>query len=145
MIRLNTGRVRLGLLALVAAVFMACGTPAPTGDAAVQGSAAQADVLVHPEWTKNATIYEVNLRQHTAEGTIQAFIGAIKFAIGVLKFFIENWRIILPILIVAKGYMMIMAAATMYQARAMQAQTAATLQQIGKVPLGCAMTLLSRL
>ena len=74
MIRLNTGRVRLGLLALVAAVFMACGTPAPTGDAAVQGSAAQADVLVHPEWTKNATIYEVNLRQHTAEGTIQAFI-----------------------------------------------------------------------
>ena len=29
---------------------------------------------MHPEWTKNATIYEVNLRQHTAEGTIQAFI-----------------------------------------------------------------------
>jgi glycosidase len=26
-----------------------------------------------PEWSKNATIYEVNLRQHTAEGTIKAF------------------------------------------------------------------------
>ena len=26
-----------------------------------------------PEWSKNATIYEVNLRQHTPEGTINAF------------------------------------------------------------------------
>ena len=26
-----------------------------------------------PEWSKNATIYEVNIRQHTAEGTINAF------------------------------------------------------------------------
>lgn len=59
---------------LVAAVFASCGTPAPSGTAEVKGSAALADELVHPEWTKNATIYEVNLRQHTPEGTIQAFI-----------------------------------------------------------------------
>ena len=29
--------------------------------------------LKHPEWSKNATIYEVNVRQHTAEGTFNAF------------------------------------------------------------------------
>ena len=31
--------------------------------------------LKHPEWSKNATIYEVNLRQYTAEGTFKAFEG----------------------------------------------------------------------
>ena len=32
-----------------------------------------ADVKIkHPEWTKNATIYQVNLRQFTAEGTFRA-------------------------------------------------------------------------
>ena len=59
---------------LVAAVLASCGTPSPSGNAEVKGSAVLADELVHPEWTKNATIYEVNLRQHTPEGTIQAFI-----------------------------------------------------------------------
>lgn len=29
--------------------------------------------IKHPEWTKNATIYEVNLRQFTTEGTFKAF------------------------------------------------------------------------
>ncbi|MEO6671604.1 MAG: alpha-amylase family glycosyl hydrolase [Ferruginibacter sp.] len=29
--------------------------------------------LKHPEWSKNATIYEVNLRQYTSEGTFRAF------------------------------------------------------------------------
>lgn len=29
--------------------------------------------VVHPEWTKNAVIYEVNIRQHTVEGTFKAF------------------------------------------------------------------------
>ncbi|MCB2218843.1 MAG: alpha-glucosidase C-terminal domain-containing protein [Bacteroidetes bacterium] len=29
--------------------------------------------LTHPEWSKNATIYEVNLRQYTGEGTFDAF------------------------------------------------------------------------
>ncbi len=28
----------------------------------------------HPEWSRNASIYEVNLRQYTPEGTIQAFL-----------------------------------------------------------------------
>ncbi len=29
--------------------------------------------IKHPEWSKNATIYEVNLRQYTPEGTFKAF------------------------------------------------------------------------
>ena len=29
--------------------------------------------LVHPDWSKNATIYEVNIRQYTPEGTFAAF------------------------------------------------------------------------
>ncbi|GJM62762.1 alpha-amylase [Persicobacter diffluens] len=29
--------------------------------------------LSHPEWSKNATIYEVNIRQYTPEGTFKAF------------------------------------------------------------------------
>jgi 1,4-alpha-glucan branching enzyme len=29
--------------------------------------------LKHPEWSKNATIYEVNIRQYTKEGTFKAF------------------------------------------------------------------------
>ncbi|MEO1438288.1 MAG: alpha-amylase, partial [Bacteroidota bacterium] len=28
---------------------------------------------IQPDWAKNATIYEVNLRQYTPEGTINAF------------------------------------------------------------------------
>src|SRR5436190_314664 len=29
--------------------------------------------LKHPEWSKNATIYEANIRQFTPEGTFKAF------------------------------------------------------------------------
>ena len=29
--------------------------------------------VVHPEWSKNAAIYEVNIRQYTPEGTFKAF------------------------------------------------------------------------
>lgn len=30
-------------------------------------------VVVHPEWSRNAVIYEVNIRQYTVEGTFKAF------------------------------------------------------------------------
>jgi glycosidase len=39
----------------------------------VVGTGEVEDVLIHPIWSKNATIYEVNLRQHTAEGTLREF------------------------------------------------------------------------
>src|SRR5690606_33010027 len=29
--------------------------------------------IAHPEWSKNATIYEANIRQFTPEGTFKAF------------------------------------------------------------------------
>jgi 1,4-alpha-glucan branching enzyme len=29
--------------------------------------------LQHPDWSKNSTIYEVNIRQYTPEGTFKAF------------------------------------------------------------------------
>lgn len=32
-----------------------------------------ANKLVHPEWSKNTNIYEVNIRQYTSEGTFKAF------------------------------------------------------------------------
>ena len=32
-----------------------------------------ANKLVHPEWSKNTNIYEVNIRQYTPEGTLKAF------------------------------------------------------------------------
>ena len=31
-----------------------------------------ADRLVHPEWSRNATIYEMNLRQHSAKGDLKS-------------------------------------------------------------------------
>ena len=40
---------------------------------AVAASPARTSVT-HPEWSRNAVIYEVNLRQFTPEGTINAFI-----------------------------------------------------------------------
>ncbi|MBU0473243.1 MAG: alpha-glucosidase C-terminal domain-containing protein [Bacteroidetes bacterium] len=36
-------------------------------------SCAQNSSKVHPEWSKNAAIYEANIRQHTPEGTFKAF------------------------------------------------------------------------
>ena len=36
-------------------------------------SFAQTDFYTHPDWAKNASIYEVNVRQYTQEGTFKAF------------------------------------------------------------------------
>jgi len=36
-------------------------------------SSQPAEPVSHDEWSKNATIYEVNIRQHTPEGTFKAF------------------------------------------------------------------------
>ncbi len=33
----------------------------------------QSSTVVHPQWSKNVTIYEVNVRQYTKEGTFKAF------------------------------------------------------------------------
>lgn len=44
-----------------------------TTTAQALGQGLKSDVLKHPDWSVNATIYEVNVRQHTQEGTLNAF------------------------------------------------------------------------
>jgi cyclomaltodextrinase / maltogenic alpha-amylase / neopullulanase len=58
-----------------ACVIVSCNSqqaPNHTGEGQIIGSG-ETRALVHPEWSKNATIYEVNIRQHTPEGTFSAF------------------------------------------------------------------------
>ena len=64
--------VNLLILSLIAITIMACNQtesknkPAMTENNTTTG-------LQHPDWTKNANIYEVNIRQYTPEGTFKAF------------------------------------------------------------------------
>ena len=52
------------------------------------GFAQKITTVVHPEWSKNASIYEVNIRQYTPEGTFKAFQKHIpeikKMGIGII-------------------------------------------------------------
>ena len=63
---------------LATATFVACKpAPTPVDTAAVKQQAAAAitvnkDSAPHPDWSKNAVIYEVNVRQYTPQGTIAA-------------------------------------------------------------------------
>lgn len=52
-------------IALVSIIF-SCAGPEPEDQA-------REEEPVHPEWSKNANIYEVNIRQYTPEGTFEAF------------------------------------------------------------------------
>lgn len=70
--------MRIVLFTVIASgfLFSSCGDPAaknPTTEARQIGDTFESEVLQHPEWSKNATIYEVNVRQHTPEGTLTAF------------------------------------------------------------------------
>src|SRR5947208_2031947 len=57
--------MRKTLLCVMAAVALgACKSTAQ--------QAAAGDVAVHPTWSRNAVIYEVNVRQFTPEGTLAA-------------------------------------------------------------------------
>ena len=51
----------------LALFFGACSEPAERHQKVVTSS------VEHPEWSKNANIYEVNIRQYTPEGTFNAF------------------------------------------------------------------------
>jgi glycosidase len=68
------------LLLLAAAGLSACGSNTTPGPATLTSQAAggtadvpRADTLSHPPWSRNAVIYEVNVRQYTPEGTLGAF------------------------------------------------------------------------
>ncbi len=63
------------ILLLWALLFSGCasnGKPDHTSVVAIKGRS-ETKVLQHPDWSKSATIYEVNIRQHTPEGTFSAF------------------------------------------------------------------------
>jgi cyclomaltodextrinase / maltogenic alpha-amylase / neopullulanase len=68
--------IALSVLGAMTAGLFSCGEPGAkteTAKAVSLGSGTMEDSLVHPDWSKNVTMYEVNLRQHTAEGTMKAF------------------------------------------------------------------------
>ena len=72
--------MRHALLLLAAAGPLACGGGATPGPATLVSTEAggtadvpRADTLSHAPWSRNAVIYEVNVRQYTPEGTLGAF------------------------------------------------------------------------
>lgn len=60
----------VALLALAACASAPRTPPVAAGSATITATSSAAP---HPEWTRNATIYEVNVRQYTPEGTFAAF------------------------------------------------------------------------
>ena len=73
---MNLRRVYL-LIVVCSALFTGCSQPEADSsepNVTMNPYEPQAYVrLTHPEWSRNATIYEVNIRQYTPEGTFQAF------------------------------------------------------------------------
>jgi len=63
----------LAVVAALAALFTACTEEAPKVEKQKEVDNDTVNVYSHPEWAKNANIYEVNIRQYTAEGTFAAF------------------------------------------------------------------------
>lgn len=67
--------MRTVLLSLAIALGLASCLPAPQPATSAQPTAATAaapDAGFHPAWSRNAVIYEVNVRQYTPEGTLDA-------------------------------------------------------------------------
>ena len=60
-------------LALTLAAAAAAVVPAPCALAQPASAPAPAASVAHPAWSRNAVIYEVNVRQFTPEGTFNAF------------------------------------------------------------------------
>ena len=52
---------------------IACDTTQTTSSVQQPVVHREVDSFPHPEWSRSATIYEVNLRQYTSEGTFLAF------------------------------------------------------------------------
>ena len=69
---------KLFLLPLAAAFLVSCSHSSPKNEEQEVSPDSSATIMNdvesrQPEWVKNATIYEVNIRQYTPEGTIDAF------------------------------------------------------------------------
>ncbi len=64
------------LIPILVLVLCACSNSSPVDSSSTIDQISETSenqVVKHPEWSKDATIYEVNIRQHTAEGTFKAF------------------------------------------------------------------------
>lgn len=62
----------VALLVVILTLVLACKKAEKTADTSTE--VVQPEKPVVPEWHKNATIYEVNLRHYTPEGTFNAFV-----------------------------------------------------------------------
>ncbi len=62
--------MKRAILILTAWTIMSCQGPSQPDSPAIQDSSPS--LGMHPEWTTHSSIYEVNIRQHTPEGTINA-------------------------------------------------------------------------
>jgi glycosidase len=60
-------------LGLILLVFAACRNNPPATETTVAANTDTATIDGHPAWIMQGNIYEVNVRQYTAEGTFQAF------------------------------------------------------------------------
>jgi len=58
-------------LTLITFLFSGCGNPGDSSQKANEGSPSKS--MIRTTWSKNANIYEVNIRQYTPEGTFEAF------------------------------------------------------------------------
>jgi 1,4-alpha-glucan branching enzyme len=67
---MKTLLIAAGLIFAGGLIFSACS--AKKGDAVAQQDSTYTTVA-HPEWSRNAVIYEVNLRQYTDSGSITEF------------------------------------------------------------------------
>ena len=65
---------RLATLLPLAAMICTLGAPLQAG---AQKIAPAAATVKHPAWTRSANIYEVNLRQYSKEGTLNAFAATL--------------------------------------------------------------------
>jgi len=71
-------------LGIVTSAFLltACGNDPKTPNTASEQTSDSSIITtkepVHPEWSKNATMYEVNLRQYSKEGSFKVFQGQLK-------------------------------------------------------------------
>lgn len=64
--------VAAGLIGLLS-LTVGCQNPSESETTAEVSTTTETPVSRHPEWVKNASIYEVNIRQYSQEGTINAF------------------------------------------------------------------------
>ncbi|MDE6095394.1 MAG: alpha-amylase [Muribaculaceae bacterium] len=60
-----------------ALVFSACGGKGNADKTVAEERDSTFTSVKHPEWSRNAVIYEVNLRQYTDSGTVTAFAGEL--------------------------------------------------------------------